>query len=143
MRAFKPVWVLFLALCVVTIVSLASKAMAPKDIIPWRTDLAAALREAAEKGRPVFAYFTASWCVPCETLKTTTWADAKVEAALRNYVPVKIDFDARLDLATKYQVESLPTMLVLRASGEPERVLDMAVPPDDLITWLRGAPTPK
>lgn len=138
--AYKPVWMLLALLCVVTIVSVASKAMAPKEIIPWRTDLAAARREAAASGKPVFAYFTASWCGPCQSLKSTTWADATVEATLRNYVPVKIDIDAHADLAQQYRVDAVPTMTVLRDGGEAERSVSGALPPADLIGWLGSAP---
>lgn len=138
--AYKPVWVLFAVLCGVTIVSVLSKATARKEIVPWRTDFAAARREAAEQGKPVFAYFTASWCGPCQSLKSTTWADAKVEAALRGYVPVKIDIDARSDLAGLYRVNAVPTMSVLRADGGAERSISGALAPADLLGWLGPAP---
>jgi hypothetical protein len=114
-KSLRQVWGIFAALCVVVAVALVSKALRPKEIIPWRDDFAAATAEARRDNKPVFAYFTASWCGPCQKLKSTTWADKDVDAALRDYVPARIDIDRNPDLADKYGVQ------VRRARGADVR----------------------
>ena len=47
-----------------------------------------------------------------------TFPDATVIAELDNWVPVKIDVDKHQELARKYQVQSIPTMIVFDPSGE-------------------------
>jgi thiol:disulfide interchange protein len=112
--------------------------MRPKEIVPWRTDFAAARQEARSAGKPVFAYFTAAWCGPCQSLKHTTWADKDVEAALRGYVPVKIDVDQNQELARQYNVRAVPSFAVLGGDGEPLKQVDGALPPEELLNWLRA-----
>ena len=92
-RPTGPMWGVLLILVAMIAVSGVSRLFAAKEIIPWRTDWSAAREEARRSNKPVFAYFTASWCAPCQDLKHTTWADAKVDAALRKFVPIKIDID--------------------------------------------------
>jgi thiol:disulfide interchange protein len=137
-KSLRPVWGIFAFLCAVVAVSVVTRALRPKEIIPWRTDFAAATSEARQANKPVFAYFTADWCGPCQGLKSTTWADKSVEAALRDYVPVKIDVDRRDDLAGQYHVAAVPTYVVLGADGETLRKTDGALAPEELLRWLKS-----
>ena len=135
-RSLRPVWGIFLILCGVVAFSLTMKALRPKEVVPWRTDFAAATNEARQSGKPVFAYFTAVWCGPCQSLKHTTWANKDVDAALRDYVPVKVDIDRNPDLATQYGVRAVPSFAVLADDGRPLRQTDGALPPGDFLRWL-------
>jgi len=45
-------------------------------------------------------------------------AEDAVQAALEEYVFVKIDTDEYADVATEYQVVGMPTLLVLNANGD-------------------------
>jgi thiol:disulfide interchange protein len=128
-KSLRQVWGIFAALCVVVAVALVSKALRPKEIIPWRDDFAAATAEARRDNKPVFAYFTASWCGPCQKLKSTTWADKDVDAALRDYVPARIDIDRNPDLADKYGVRAVPTFVVMGADGAAKTSSRCAEPP--------------
>ena len=136
-QSLRPVRTLFIALCAVVAVAIVVKALQPKEIVPWRTDFAAATEEARRARKPVFAYFTAVWCGPCQTMAHTTWADKDVDAALRDYVPVKIDIDQHPDLADKYSVRAVPTFAVLADDGHALRQTDGAMPPADMLAWLR------
>jgi thioredoxin-like negative regulator of GroEL len=138
--SLRPVRTLFLALCAVVAVSVIVKALRPKEIVPWRTDFTAATEEGRRDHKPVFAYFTAVWCGPCQTMTHTTWADKDVEAALREFVPLKIDIDQHPDLADKYSVRAVPTFAVLADDGHALRQTDGAMPPADMRAWLRAKP---
>jgi|AntDeeMinimDraft_4_1070355.scaffolds.fasta_scaffold08834_2 thioredoxin 1 len=56
-------------------------------------------------------YFSAEWCGPCKTQSPI------VDEVKENYEEsvniVKIDIDDSPDIGTKYQVRSLPTVIVL------------------------------
>jgi thioredoxin-like negative regulator of GroEL len=135
-KSLRPVWGIFAILCAVVAIATIAKALRPNEIIPWRTDFAAATEEARRDGKPVLAYFTATWCGPCRTLSHTTWADTRVDDALRAYVPVKIDIDRRRDLAEAYGIRAVPTFAVLGSNDRPLRQTDGALPPDDFLRWL-------
>jgi len=137
-KATRPVWGLFLLLLAMAAVTIVVRATRPKEIIPWRTDLAAAREEAGRTGKPVMAYFTASWCGPCQSLRHTTWADKTVDAALRDYVPVKVDVDADAAAAQRYEVRSIPAFAVLDAEGKAKKSTDGAMAPEQFVAWLKG-----
>ena len=137
----KPVAVMFAALLAVVGVSLVMKATGPDEIIPWRGSYAAALDEARSANKPAFVYFTASWCAPCQSMKSTTWADRSVDAALRDYVPVKVDIDEHPDLAQKYNVTEVPTFFVTDSTGKVLSTWSGASPPEEFMRQLKGART--
>ena len=137
-QALKPVWGLFFILLAVTAVSLLVRASRPDEIIPWRPSYAAALDEARAGNKRTLVYFTASWCGPCRNLKHTTWADKSVEAALREFVPVKVDVDADPETAQKYEVRAVPAYVVLDAEGAVKKSTDGALPPEQFVMWLKG-----
>jgi thiol:disulfide interchange protein len=126
-----------IALAVAVVVGISEwRAAHAKDIIPWRADLAAARQEAAQNHRPVFAYFTAGWCEPCQAMKSTTWADDSVKRAMEKYVPVKIDLDQHRDAAEHYGIEAVPTYLILSGDGEIKRLKTGMMLPEDMVAWL-------
>jgi thiol:disulfide interchange protein len=136
-QAMKPVWVIFFALLAVTAVSLLVKANRPDEIVPWRAAYPAALDEARGSGKRTFVYFTASWCGPCQSMKHTTWADKGVEAAMRDFVPVKVDIDEHPDLARQYRLDGVPTFVVLDATGNILRTWSGATPPGEMLQELK------
>ena len=136
-QALKPVWGIFLVLLAVVGANLVWKATRPKEIIPWRASYAAALDEGRAAKKPVFVYFTADWCGPCQGLKHTTWADPSVEAALREYVPVKVDVDRDAQVAQKYRVTGIPAYFVLDPAGSVVGNWDGAQPPVEFLQELK------
>jgi thiol:disulfide interchange protein len=113
-----------------------------KELIPWRENYAAAKAESEQTGKPQFLYFTASWCGPCQSLKSTTWADPAVAAALSQYISVKLDIDEEVNkpLALKYHADTtgIPLFVVLDVKGNVVRTTSGAWPTDVFLRWLRG-----
>ena len=96
----------------------ATGAVAPACAIPWSTDLDAALVEARRDGRRVVVDFTADWCPPCIAMKHDVWPDPRVAAAIdAGFVPVLIDTDRDGATSARFKVESIPTVVVLDATG--------------------------
>jgi len=142
--AYKPL--VGIGAVVVGVVALvaASTIFKAKEVIPWRTDFAAAKAEAAQSGKPVFAYFTAEWCGPCQSLKSSTWASPRVEEGLRRYVPVRIDIDQHPDLFKRYGLTpsnldgGIPAFRVIDQQGELRKEATGYMGADDFLKWLNG-----
>jgi thioredoxin 1 len=81
-------------------------------------------REVLQAGEPVLVDFFATWCAPCRALAPTLDALA-VELAGRAKV-VKLDVDQAPDLARRYQISSIPCLVVFRGGQEADRLVGLA-----------------
>lgn len=84
----------------------------------------------------VTKYFTAPWCGPCRSFKPVVH-----EVISEGYDIEEINVDEETELATKYGIMSVPTLLVLDVDEQKntETVLDVlygAVSKEELISKL-------
>lgn len=72
---------------------------------------------AKAKGKPVMLDFYADWCTSCQIMESTTFKDPQVEAALKNFIVLKVDITANnaqdKALLRQYGVVAPPTFLFL------------------------------
>ncbi|HZZ41513.1 MAG TPA: thioredoxin family protein [Tepidisphaeraceae bacterium] len=135
----RSVWVLAFIFAGLVVVTGVSKLRGGKEIVEWRGDFEKARAEAAEKHQPVFLYFTAEWCGPCQEMRRTTWADKNVAQELGGkYVPVRLDLDREKELAGKYHVEAIPWFAVLDEEGRVVKMTDGYMESGEFLEWLRG-----
>ncbi|ACB51739.1 thioredoxin M [Crocosphaera subtropica ATCC 51142] len=82
---------------------------------------------------PVLVDFYATWCGPCQMMSPIL---EQVGTQMRNRLQVvKIDTDKYPGIASKYGIQSLPT-LVLFKKGEPVERLEGAMQASQLIQHL-------
>lgn len=92
-----------------------------------------------DSDRVLVLYFTADWCGPCQRMQRTTWVDERVvERLTTDGLVVKIDVDEQRELAQRYRVRAMPTMLGLRDGTEVDRVVGMRTA-DQLLEWFGNA----
>ena len=73
--------------------------------------------------------FTASWCPPCRMI--APHIDALARDLAGQVVVVKVDVDDQPDLAARFGVMSMPTLLFLRDGQVVDRIVG-ALPPERL-----------
>ncbi|TAK46535.1 MAG: thioredoxin family protein [Betaproteobacteria bacterium] len=101
-------------------------------------DVEAAFAAARASGRPVFLYWGAVWCPPCNQVKSTIFTRGDFIAQSRHFVPVYLDGDApsAQKLGQRFRVSGYPTMILLRADGAEVTRLAGAVEPSKYLQLL-------
>ena len=86
--------------------------------VPFRKDVDAALKEAADQKVPYLVKFETDWCFPCKQMTQFVFSARDVADAAAGVTCVVVDGDARKDLVEKYAVKGYPTGILFDAQGK-------------------------
>ena len=136
---FKPVWFILAVVMALVGFAVVRSKLGPKEAIAWTTDPATGFERATQEKKPVLLYFTASWCPPCQKMKSTTFANPDVAQALSDCVTVKVDVDEHPQTAQEHRVKSIPHMKLLSSDGKVIKQTGGYMAPEQFILWLKGA----
>jgi thiol-disulfide isomerase/thioredoxin len=128
MRTWRPTrtivsWASRIGAC--AIVALTASASPPNQIAWFAGGVDAAFAGAKASGRPVFLYWGAVWCPPCQQLKATVFPRPDFIAKTRQFVAVYLDGDApsAQKWGETFRISGYPTLLVLDSHGkETQRI---------------------
>jgi thioredoxin 1 len=101
-----------------------------------KTDSSTFQTDVLQASEPVVVDFWAEWCGPCKMIapaleEIAGELDGKVKIA-------KVNIDENPDLATRYGVRSIPTLLLFK-NGEVADIKVGAAPKTALSSWISGA----
>lgn len=77
-------------------------------------------QEVVKSDKPVLVDFWASWCMPCKMLAPVL---DEVAEQTDEFKICKVNVDEESDLAMKYRVMSIPTLVVMKNGEEVKRSL--------------------
>lgn len=104
----------------------------------WYSSLDEAKAIANKTGKKIFVDFMASWCGPCKMLDAQVFSTDDFKKLSKSFVFLKIDVDEQKDVAQAYNIEAMPTQMVLDKDGG---VLGKRVGysnPADFFTFING-----
>lgn len=85
----------------------------------WLTDADSAVALARDTNKPLFLYWGASWCPPCNRSKASAFARADFAQLAQGFVPLHIDGDrpGAQSLGDRFALRSYPTMVLFQPDG--------------------------
>ncbi|MBI3784778.1 MAG: thioredoxin family protein [Deltaproteobacteria bacterium] len=112
-----------------------------ESIIRWEPFSTAALATAQAAGHPMIIDFVADWCIPCHEMEATTFVDPDVQNEAARFATLRADMTAESDdntvLTDKFQIQGVPTILLLDTAGNEIDRLVGYVGPAELLSRLR------
>ena len=109
----SPIFWVPIALILLSLVSYVSQAHVWREKVADGEGIAWAKDVDTESSKPALVYFTASWCGPCQSMSRQAWPDKEIVELVGQFQPVKVDIDEQPLVARYYNIESVPTIVVL------------------------------
>jgi len=111
----------------------------PKPIA-WRTDYDAARKEANEKGLPLFVVIGTENCYYCRKLDAGPFRDAGIMSqANDNFIALKVDANAKPELAKALKVQVYPTLVLASPDGKIHNFIEGYLEADRLAEHMKRA----
>ena len=104
-------------------------------------DVAEAVTMAEAEGKKIFIDTYAPWCIPCKKMDPI-FRDRDVAAYFNeHFINVKVNMDRHLgkDIAARYHVAFLPTLLFVEPNGKLRLSVDRVVTKQELLAFAKAA----
>ncbi len=135
----KIILLAILAFAAVEVVAFTQKPR-PGDMRPegFLSNYDTALSQAKRLNKPLVAVFSASWCGPCQLMKTKVYPDPKVRMYRDQFVWVYLDVDkdSTVSAAIRHQVRGIPSVHVVSPEGREVSRRVGASPPQEFSRFL-------
>ena len=103
---------------------------------PWSDSV---FSQAAQQGRFVLLDLGTGWCHWCHVMEEVTYSDpAVVELIRKRYLAVRVDADARPDLANRYEDYGWPATIVFNPDGSEIVKRQGYIPPKPMASMLQA-----
>ncbi len=94
------------------------------------------LSKAKSEGKPIFIDFWSSSCSPCVKMEKDVYPNEEVIQKSKEFINIKINVYQDTDIATEYDIESIPTLIFLNSEGDVIRREKGYKSPTDLINLM-------
>ena len=91
--------------------------------------------EVLKSSLPVIVDFWAEWCGPCKMLTPIL---EELSNEMKNEITVvKVNLDENQDLAMKYSIRSIPTLLLFKEGNLIDTKVGL-LPKNEIVTWFKS-----
>lgn len=115
---------------------------AEKSKINWfQGEMTEALAQAKKEDRPLFVYWGAAWCPPCNVLKATVFKDSSFVESTKKFISVYLDGDTEQaqEWGEKLFAAGYPTLMILNSQGKEVVRLSGGGTPQDVADAMNSA----
>ena len=110
-----------------------------REGVAWSTWSNELFNRAAVEHKFVLLNLENQWCQDCHDMEVATYADESVQALIRKeYIPVKVDSNARPDLNNRYWNYALPGIVVFNSDGSEIVRQQGYMPPRQMASMLQA-----
>jgi thiol-disulfide isomerase/thioredoxin len=100
-------------------------------------NLEAAKDRAKREDKLLILEFTAKWCLPCRFMEKNVFLNENVQKFSERFaIILQIDIDENKNLKEDFKIEVLPTIILMKASGEIIAKKEESLSADGFMTWL-------
>lgn len=94
--------------------------------------------KAKSEGSRVVLVFGAGWCVWCQKLESETLTASKVKSKMdeMKFLKHKVDIEKNRDIALRYNVKSIPVLILVDGDEKVVRRHDGYMNVKDTVSWL-------
>ncbi len=102
----------------------------------WLNNLPSAMAQARQQDKPIFMFFSATWCGNCRRLEKAALRDDETVTMLSQFVLLKLDLDESPLTAEQYGVQTVPMLLILGSDGTPYNAIFGVLSPASIRSFL-------
>jgi thiol:disulfide interchange protein DsbD len=111
--------------------------------INWQTYSDLPFDQAKKNNHLILLYAKSKSCHWCQKMDETAWHDPNlISYVTENFIPVLVDVDKDLELAMKYHVNSLPTIIILDEKNNIKKIFSGYFPPEYISANLKQIISP-
>ncbi|HEX4597205.1 MAG TPA: thioredoxin family protein [Burkholderiaceae bacterium] len=131
-------WVLAVPFVAAAAATADPPATSGRSIAWFKGDVDAAFARARTEHKPLFLYWGATWCPPCNQVKATLFNRADFIERSSQFIPVYIDGDQpnAQKLADRFRVRGYPTMILFASGGDEITRLPGEIDPQQYLQVL-------
>lgn len=107
--------------------------------VQWQDWSDKAFAQAKEQNKLILLDVNAAWCHWCHVMEDTTYKDPEIVALIeKHFVPIKVDVDARPDIAHRYGPIGWPATAFFTPDAQTIKEVGAYINPEDFLGIARG-----